>query len=505
MSPWTVAAAAVVAGLLSALAFDPFAVPGAGVVGLAVLFATLRAVPALRGRTVLALGLLHGLVFFGVAIWWMRAVSDGAYVGLVIGEAVLLAVVTVGLRQVAALGWWPVLMPAVWVLGETLRGSFPFSGFPWARLAHTSVGTPVESWVRVLGVPGTSFLLALAASGLVLAATTSGLRRVVPVLGIVAVIGVGLVLPTGVADPGESRRFALVQGDVPGEFLTWPRGKIFELHAAQTQRLADRVTDGDTEAPDAVLWPENATDVDPSFAPGVRGMIEDLSAQIGAPILVGGLFDGPTSDTVYNAGVVWDEDGPGERYVKRKPVAYGEYVPFRDTLGDLVPRIDRDIPRDMLPGDEVGSLTIGDVQIGDTICYDIAFDGVVRDAVTHGAQVIVVQTSNAAFTGTAQPEQQWDISRLRAIETGRWVLVPSTNGISGVIDADGRVVERAPLGEPATIEVDVPLASGTTPAIHTARPLGWLIVTLGVMGWVVASVVRRRDQAGHSQVAGGQQ
>lgn len=492
MTPWTAAAAVAVAGLVSALAFDPFSVPGAGVLGLAVLMAVLRAVPDLRGRTVFALGVLHGLVFFGVLIWWMRAVSDGAYVGLVIAESILFGIVAVGLRCVSRLRWWPALMPAVWVLGEIVRGGFPFSGFPWGRLAHTSVGTPVESWVRVVGVPGTSFLLALAAAGLVLAAVTPGRRRAVPVLAIVAALGAGLVLPTGVAGAGETRRFALVQGDVPGEFLSWPRGEIFELHAAETQRLADRVTSGRTPAPDAVLWPENATDVDPYRSRPVRTVIEDLAGQLGAPILVGGLYDGPTTETVYNAGVVWDEDGPGERYVKRKPVPYGEYVPFRGTLGSLVPRIDRDIPRDMLPGDEVGSLTLGDVQIGDTICYDIAYDGVVRDAVKDGAQVIVVQTSNAAFTGTAQPEQQWDISRLRAIETGRWVLVPSTNGISGVIDADGRVVERAPLGQPVTIEVDVPLAQGTTPAVHVARPLELLVMALGVMGWVVAIVVDRR-------------
>ncbi len=73
-----------------------------------------------------------------------------------------------------------------------------------------------------------------------------------------------------------------------------------------------------------------------------------------------------------------------------------------------------------------------------------------RRAVDGGAQLLVVQTSNAAFTGTSQPEQQWDISRLRAIETGRWVVVPSTNGISGVVDPDGDVVQRAPLHEPAT-------------------------------------------------------
>lgn len=96
---------------------------------------------------------------------------------------------------------------------------------------------------------------------------------------------------------------------------------------------------------------------------------------------------------------------------------------------------------------------------------------------------MVVQTSNAAFTGTSQPEQQWDISRLRAIETGRWVVVPSTNGISGVVDPKGRSVERAPLHEPASINAEVTLASGKTPALVIGRYLEWLLVAMGWGAW----------------------
>ncbi len=293
----------------------------------------------------------------------------------------------------------------------------------------------------------------------------------------------------------DTARFALVQGDTPGEFLQWPRGAILQLHVRETQRLVDRIEAGETKTPDVVLWPENSTDSDPRNSDAESAQLDALAEDLGAPILVGGLLDGPTSDTVENAGIVWTANGPGDKYVKRKPVPYGEYVPFRDTLGSLVPRIDRDIPRDMVAGREAGALTINGVRVGDTICYDIAHDGVVGQAIDDDAQVLVVQTSNAAFTGTSQPAQQWAISRLRAIETGRWVLVPSTNGISGVIDADGDVVTRAPLRQPATIETDVPLATGTTPSTHVAGPLLVLIVTGGVVGWMFAARTRRREDA----------
>jgi len=283
---------------------------------------------------------------------------------------------------------------------------------------------------------------------------------------------------------------AIVQGDVPGEFLTWARGEIFELHAAETERLADSIAAGGTPQPDMVLWPENATDVDPYVDQALGRRIQSLSARVGAPILVGGIFDGPTVDTSYNAGVVWDADGPGDRYLKRELVPYGEYVPLRRQLGGLVPRIDRDIPRDMLPGKQPGALRIADTIVGDTICWDIAYDGIVREAIDAGAQVLVVQTSNASFTGTSQPEQQWDISRLRAIETGRWVLVPSTNGISGMVDPTGRGVERAPLRAPATLNAQIGLAAGSTPALRLGGPLEYLLVTLGLGAWFLGT--RRR-------------
>ena len=149
----------------------------------------------------------------------------------------------------------------------------------------------------------------------------------------------------------------------------------------------------------------------------------------------------------------------------------------------MVPRFDRDIPRDMLPGDEPGTLRIGDIALGDTICWDIAYDGIVRGTTNAGAQMLVVQTSNASFTGTSQPAQQWNISRLRAIETGRWVLVPSTNGISGIADASGRPVARAPLDEPITLSAAVPLATGSTPALRVGGWIELLLVALGVVGW----------------------
>lgn len=495
---WKVAwPSAAALGVLSSLNFDPVSLPFAMVFGVAGLIWLARGLDGARKRTVAVTGAMYGLGFMGPLIWWMNAVSSGAYVGLVLAETLFFIPIMLALRAAVRLPWWPLAGAAVWVTGEWARGGFPFTGFPWGRLAHTSIDTPFSSYARLVAMPGTSAVLFLVAALLMLVVVGPARRtRVIAAGGIIAIAGLGAVLPTGIAGADGTRQVALVQGNVPGVFLTWPRGEILELHLAETRRLADKIDAGEVPRPDMVLWPENATDVDPFHNQAVRDQIESLSARLQAPILVGGLYDGPTADTLYNQGVVWTANGPGDRYVKLKPVPFGEYVPFRKEAGFIVNRLARDIPRDMVAGDRSGAITIGNTLIGDTICYDIAYDSVTRRAIDGGAQMIVVQTSNAAFTGTSQPEQQWDISRLRAIETGRWVTVPSTNGITGVVDPTGRVVDRAPMHQPATVSATVTLASGRTPALVIGRYLEWVLVLLGVGAWWAGT--RRRNQGSRS-------
>jgi apolipoprotein N-acyltransferase len=495
------AALALVLGVVASLNFDPLDLPGTMVVALAGLMWLARTLAAAPARVIALVGLAFGAGFMVPLIWWMNAVSAGAYVGLVVAETLFFIPIMLGLRAAMRLSWWPLAAAGVWTAGEWARGSFPFNGFPWGRLAHTAVDTPFASYVRALGMPGLSAVLMLAAATLLALVTArTFVARAVAVAALSSLVLGGALLPTGLAADRqkrpETRTVALVQGDVPGVFRTWPEGAIFKLHREETERLATQVESGVVPSPDMVLWPENATSTDPFVEPWAAQAIESLSLRIGAPILVGGLFNGPTSSTIYNQGVVWDHNGPGQRYVKLRPVPFGEYIPWREKAGSLFGVLAREIPKDMVAGDSSGALTIANTVIGDTICYDIAYDDVVRWGINDGAQMIVVQTSNAAFTDTSQPEQQWKISRLRAIETGRWVAVPSTNGISGVVNPHGQVVERAPMHQPATIIQPVELATKRTLATFAGQYIEWPLIVVGVSAWV-AGFRRRKDPASH--------
>jgi apolipoprotein N-acyltransferase len=144
-------------------------------------------------------------------------------------------------------------------------------------------------------------------------------------------------------------------------------------------------------------------------------------------------------------------------------------------------------------GTEPGLLDLNGVTVGDVICFEIAYDDVVRD-VAGKAQLLVVQTNNATYMGTGQVEQQFAIARLRAIETGRYAVVVATNGVSGIVAPDGSVLQRAAVRQPAVLEDELPLRVGTTPAVWLGPWPERLLVLVALLGVLVASPRLRRER-----------
>ncbi len=235
-----------------------------------------------------------------------------------------------------------------------------------------------------------------------------------------------------------SATIALVQGGTPqvGMGAMDVRRAVLDNHVAQTLALGQAIDDGTVEQPAFVLWPENASDIDPFADAQAADAITAAARAVGAPILVGAVTSVPDNPAgVWNVGIVWDPvSGPTQMYIKTHPVPFGEYIPFRDLIAPVIGRFDR-IPRDFIAGTEPGNLDIGGVAVGNVICFEIAYREVVDAVVDAGARVITVQTNNATYGGTSQPAQQLGIERIRAVEFGRSVLVAATSGITAVIAA----------------------------------------------------------------------
>lgn len=499
--PWRLLLA-IVSGVLLALAFPPVGASLLAPVAVALFVIATFRTSAWRGAL---LGAIQGVVSFAILLRWMTVVGGDAWLLLVGLCAFWIAVVGLGQALVTRLRWWPLWVACVWVLQEALRDRIPLGGFPWGRLAFAQTATTLTPWAAVAGAPAVTFATALAGAVLaflVLAALTRGVAWRVWVAasagGLVLIALAGLLVPRpveGESQGGPSTTVAaVIQGGVPSTGMTVAdeRRAVLERHLDQTFRLAEDVAAGSVPAPDVVIWPENAVDIDPYADQDVADELTAAARAVQAPILVGAIIDAPGDPSrIANVGIVWDpETGPGDIYLKRHPVPFGEYIPFRSLVAPLVGRLDR-VPRDMAPGQEAGVLQAGPVRLGDVICFEVAYDEVVHDVVTAGGRVLVVQTNNATFAGLGQPEQQIAMSRLRAVEHGRAVLVAATSGISAVISPDGAVVAEIGEANVGALVETVPLRDTLTVADRVGQVPEWILAALGLMAMVWAAVRHR--------------
>jgi apolipoprotein N-acyltransferase len=487
-------------GVAVALAFPPFDLVWLMPVGIAGLMVAVR---GLRGRGGFLHGLLFGLGFMLPLMWWITVIGPDAWVALGLLEALfygLMGMTWAWLRPHRA---WPVGFALTWVGAEWLRGSVPFGGMPWGRLAFGLVDTPVDRYGRIGGTALVSLLAVVAVA--VVVDCLERRRSLRPVDGAtLAAVAAALVasawLPVGAAHPIGATQVVAVQGNVPGEGMEAfaERRAVLDNHSEATKEFAARVDAGEVPPPDFVVWPENSTDIDPFQDRSAYDEIDSAVRAIGVPTLVGAVVFGPDDDHVQNMGVVWDpKTGPGEEYVKRHPVPFGEYIPFRGVMTSFIDRLSQ-IPRDFARGTKDGVLDIAGVRIGDVICFEVAYDGLVRDVMDDGGQMLVVQTNNATYTGTGQLEQQFAISRYRAIETGRSVVVASTNGISGVVAPDGSVVVQTGQRTRAVLDEQVELADGLTWGVRFGFWVELILslLALGLAAWAYLGARRAAGRLG---------
>jgi apolipoprotein N-acyltransferase len=475
-----------------------------GLVALAPLIALARDVAAAARplRVGAGWGFVAGVVFFGALLEWVRYVDWLGVVLLVGTQAAFIAAFVAGLAWWGRRRWpaWSVVAVLWWVGLEAVRGAAPFGGFAWGILGYTQHDGPFLLVARSLSVLGVSLVLAglAAAAEALLQRLARGGPLVQPLAAGAAVAAAGLAL-TLVPPPGptgESVDIAAVQGfDIEGSTgRSLPRAvRIAEGHVDLTRELADG------PAPDLLLWPENALDAEPSAVPELEAAIAEARAAVdGAPLVTGMITAGPTADTWANTMAVFDDGptAPRDVYVKRQPVPFGEYIPFRP-LVDWYPPVNRMRPTDAVAGTEPAVLDAGldGVRVGAVICFESVFPRLVHSQVREGANVLVVGTNNSTFGRTGMSDQHLAFSSLRAVETGRWIVHAALTGKSGIVAPDGSVTQETGVYEQALLRADVPLVEGRTLATAVGDGVGWAALALTVAGLGAAGWRTRRRAA----------
>ncbi|MFB7032006.1 MULTISPECIES: apolipoprotein N-acyltransferase [unclassified Streptomyces] len=288
---------------------------------------------------------------------------------------------------------------------------------------------------------------------------------------------------------------AAVQGNVPrlGLDFNAQRRAVLDNHAARTRELAKAVEEKREPRPDFVLWPENSSDIDPYANADAADVIDEAVRAIGAPTVIGAVI-APETGKLRNTLIQWEPGrGPVATYDKRHVQPFGEYIPMRPLVRIFNSNVDR-VSRDFGPGTKVGVFDLAGTRVGLATCYEAAFDWAVRDTVTHGAQLITVPSNNATFGRSEMTYQQLAMSRVRAVEHSRSVVVPVTSGVSAVIRPDGEVVAETRMFTPDVLVEKVPLRSSQTPATRMGTLPEALLAALAAagLGWSALRSVRAR-------------
>ena len=499
---------AVGAGLLGVLAFPRFGVwPLA--FGSVASFSV--AVHGRRARQAGWLGFVYGAAFFGPLLHW-----TGVYVGavpwliLAAAQAGYFAGLGAVLSMVQRLPFAPVWVGVTWVLEEAVRDREPFGGFPWGRLAFSQAESPLR-WLAALGgAPLVTFAVALGGGGLALLLLHARQRQWRPIAFGAAVLAavpvasllLGVVLRPGPDSHSRTTTIAVVQGSVPDRGLAFEdrARQVLDNHVTQTLKLAAETKAGTRPQPSLVVWPENSSDVDPYTDTTAAEEITRAVRAIGVPILVGAILDGPGPKHDRNVGILWSPTtGPGDTYTKRHPVPFAEYMPLR-SIATAISKKANLVERDMVAGGGNGLLHGGPFPIGDVICFEVAYDGLVRSSVRAGAQLLVIQTNNATFGHTGEAYQQLAMSQLRAVEHGRATAMVSTTGVSALIGPDGHIRQRTgALYTPGILVADMPLRTATTLATRLGAIPEYVLVGVALVGlgwsiWVARAARREADR-----------
>lgn len=380
------------------------------------------------------------------------------------------------------------LLASIWTLREFGANNFPYGGFPWSRLSMTQSDSFMASWVWWGGMSLLSFVIAFIGSVFALLILNRSARHLLrpALLGVVVAILVPFVTPLGLTTTSQGEKvIAAVQGNAKaGLFSREAPGTILQNHLDASEIVVQSGREIDL-----LVWPENASDLDPLRSPQARAEINALSNQLDAPFVFGTITK--RGEETFNSTILWTpEVGPVDFYDKKQPVPFAEYAPDREFWRMFAPELIDMIPRGYSFGTRDGIYEISDFTAGTLICFEIAEDSILRELTISGAQVILSQTNNADFGYSDETFQQAAIARLRAIETGRAVVNISTVGLSAIYLPNGKVLSEVEWYTPAAMIESVPLYSGITPGVVLGSVFDW-VNALVVVGFSILSKRRR--------------
>ena len=456
-----------VSGILLSLAFAPFDYAYLAILSLVILFSSWENVSPKRA---MLRGYLFGLGMFGVGVSWVYvSVHDYG------GASVLISIII----TLAFVGFWAIFpalagyltckllpstcrsarlaaMPFVWMLVEYFRGQYVFNGFPWLQISYSQLETPLAGYIPLVG--GYAIGLMLSATAVAIIFVIRLKNHKYTALGIVLIIwliGGYLQGKNWTQAQGKPITVTMIQGNVPQDQKWRPenRSKIINRYLRLTGQHWDS---------DVIIWPETAI---PAFLDKVQeSLLQPLAEKARlthTDVIVSLPVRKNKGKPYYNAVLALGQQTRMYRKVHLLP--FGEYLPFQPLSGYLLKQLK------IMP---VGSFSPGDIDqpllkgagypFSTSICYEDVFPKlVIKDL--PAASYLVNVTNDAWFGNSIEPHQHMQLARMRAIETGRFLLRATNTGVTGVVAPDGKVINQAPMFQDTTITTDITPMQGMTP------------------------------------------
>jgi apolipoprotein N-acyltransferase len=486
--PWKVPAA-IVSGAMLAGAYPPFeSWQGAwfGLVPLllAVLITALAGRPpesaAEEGRLVIPrgnvirqsfrLGFISGAVFWLVTLSWLLSLvrtSPAPAVLIVLGWLLLAGYCALYMGAFAMTLAWAVGAVGVGKLWRTLLLTFGivvfwvgfeygrsvlFGGYPWNLLGVSQYKVTAFIQIAVwVGVPGVSAMVALLNAGIVFTILRylPGYREAQYRPHFELFVGLMVVafcfrfgFMTIRNYPSQPGRLVVtaVQPAIP-QITKWTDEHVDRIHS--TLRNMTEAAVGGEQKPDMVVWPETATPLCVTQEGDSQDLVRDLSRH-GVPLLVGSMDVEVTNNTMrcFNSSFLFDEKGQlVARYDKQHLVPFGEYIP----LSGFIPWLARLAPMgwNCSAGTEATIFKVGTppTLFACLICFEDVMADLSRAAVRRGARLLINQTNDAWFDGSAGPEQHLSHCVFRCVENRVPALRVANSGVTCLIEPTGTVVE----------------------------------------------------------------
>jgi apolipoprotein N-acyltransferase len=378
-------------------------------------------------------------------------------------------------------------LPSALIVGEAIRWVVPFGGVPMANLALAQVGAPWMSIVRVSGALALVGMVGLVAATLVVLQRRQSISTGIAFGMVFVAMWLTLLAPTGRTDQTIEAAVVQAGGQLGTNAVNDTQRSVFERHVDAMELL--------TEPVDLVVWSESSASSGRPLDTSIQmGQIEQLADEHDAIIIAN--FSERDGEFFRNATVaVAPEVGLTGRYDKVHLVPFGEYVPLRsfiDRFADLSL-----IPREALPGEDSALLDTPLGPMSTVTSFEVYFPERVRSGVRNRGRIVLNPTLASSYTTSMVAEQSLASARLRAVESGRWVLQASTTGYAAIVDHNGDVIERTGLTEQAVKTATVELRSGHTWAITFGK---WPITLLALF-FVLTGRGKRKGRRAKAQEA----